>query len=218
MDISVFREEKMSQKYNDDFIEYLPQIRNSASILAGKFGGTFVIDELVNEAWIRGRNSDRPNKSQFVQRATWDMKDYVRSMFGRENYSYKGKKIETKKRPQFITNYEDLERPEDAWAHFSGRSIFDVPVDNKDLLNLENKELIELILKAPSKKQLESIRLYYFENMYLKEAGELLGIAECTVHNNITKGIKNCRSRVELIDKVHELQKKLGIADKKFAY
>ena len=221
MDISVFLGEKMSQKYNDDFIEYLPQIRTSASILAGKFGGVFAIDELVNEAWIRGINSNRPNKSQFVSRATWDMKDYVRSLFGknvegsdkrRKRLNGKANFLSLNGRPSFLTNADG--------AYDNGKvrnSIFDDAAEDKRLLSLENKELLELILKSPSKSQLKAINLYYLENLTMKEAGERLGVAECSISNSIKKGIEGCKRRVELIDEIHEWQKKLGISNKEFA-
>ena len=206
----------MSRKYDEDFIEYLPQIRHAAYKVADKFGDTFVVDELVNEAWIRGRNSNRPNKSQFISRATWDMKDYVRSLFGRTDYSYKGKKIVTKKRPQFVTNFHDRHRDEtDPYRH--SNNIFDIPVYNENLLNLENKELIELILKTPSERQLKAIELYYFGEMQMKEAGGEMGISECSVSNNIKRGIGSCRRRLDFVDQVHDMQREFGIANKEFA-
>jgi RNA polymerase sigma factor (sigma-70 family) len=221
MDISVFREEKMLQKYNDDFIEYLPQIRKSASILAGKFGGTFAIDELINEAWIRGMHSNRPNKTQLISRATWDMKDYVRSLFGRnaEGSNKRCKRLNARAnfltlngRPSFLTNADG--------AYDNGKvrnSVFDKGVVDKNLLSLENKELVKLILRTPSKSQLNTMHLYYFEGLTMKETGEKLGITESSVSNSIKSGIGSCRRRVELVDEIHEWQKKLGIANKEFA-
>ena len=178
----------MLKKYDEDFIEYLPQIRHAANKVANKFGDVFVIDELVNEAWIRGRNSNRPNKSQFVQRATWDMKDYIRSIFGRTDYSYKGKKIETEKRPQFFTNYDSPADSEKV-KHRSVGSIFDIPVENKDLFNLENKEIIELILSKTSTKRAIAMINYYLEENNLVETGLLMGHSEGTI-SNLLKGAK----------------------------
>ena len=209
----------MSTKYDEDFVECLPQIRHAANEVANKFGDAFVVDELINEAWIRGRDSNRPNKYQLVRRAMWDMKDYVRAIFGRRKpYTHKGKKITVKKRPQFITNFDTLQHSDNERGHVSGRSIFDIPVENKDSLNLENRELIELILQAPSPRQIEVIKLYYLGDMSLKEVGNVLGITESSAHNNITRGMINCRLRANLVDKVHKLQKELGITTKEFIH
>jgi len=175
----------MSRKYDEDFIEYLPQIRNAANKLADKFGNVFIIDELVNEAWIRGRNSNRPNKSQFVQRAAWDMRDYVRSIFGRTESRYK-------KRPLFLTNCESAKNPANSWEHVAGRSMFDGEYHDKNLLRLENDELIKILLNQTLTQNLEAMVSYYLEGNDLVETGELIGRNQSTVYTYLKRGRQRC--------------------------
>ena len=111
------QEEITLRKYNEDFERYLEDIKRQAFKIAFKFGPSkFSVDELVNEAWIKGRKSNRPNKSQFVKRAYHDMQDYIREQIGRGN--------EKTKKPKLITNIhtrQDRKR---------GLEIFDREIDN----------------------------------------------------------------------------------------
>ena len=162
----------MLQKYNEDFERYLEDIKRQAFKIAIKFGPSkFKVDELVDEAWIRGRKSNRPNKSEFVQRAYFDMQDYIREQIGRGN--------EKTKKPQLITNI---------YAKFKSRrrfKVFDREVIDEGMKEVDNKDLLEVLLKYPTKKQLNIINSYYFEGKLLKEIGEELNMKECTVSGKL---------------------------------
>jgi RNA polymerase sigma factor (sigma-70 family) len=186
----------MLPKYDEDFIEYLPHIRHAADKVAKKFGNVFVVDELVNEAWIRGRNANRPNQSQFVSRAIWDMKDYVRSLFGRnvEGSDKRCKRLNARAniltlngRPSFFTNADG--------AYDNGKvrnSLFDIPVYNKDLLRLENKELVKILLDQTSTQNLEAMVSYYLEGNDLVETGKAIGRNQSTVSTYLKRGRQRC--------------------------
>jgi DNA-directed RNA polymerase specialized sigma24 family protein len=201
MDIFVFQEEKMSQKYNENFIKHLSQIKYVANKVADKFGGYIVVDELVNEAWLRGINSDRRSKYQFIQRAAWDMKDYVRSLFGRTEYSYKGKIVPTKKRPSFITNCEPVtDDDNNEITHGRGHSIFDGKIFDKNLFNLENKELIVILMDRTTTQSAEALVDYYLNEHELIETGKYMHRSPPTISQYLKKGRADCLLAVKEMD------------------
>ncbi len=163
------------------FVDIIDDIRFSAKKIVSTWENRFAEDELINEAWIRGCNVNRPTKHQVKRRAIWDMKDYVRREVGREGLK--------KKRPLFLTNV-DSEQAEDERKI----SILDKEFIDENLIRFENEEvLIKALLKSPSKKQLRAIYYYYFEGNVIKEVGKIMGISECSVFNYIKNGIERCR-------------------------
>lgn len=170
--------------YNQDFNKYLFWIRKSAKKIASKFNNKlFTVDELVNEAWIRGINSNRPNKSEFVQRAYWDMKDYVREEIGRENT--------TRSKLKFITNMHD---DNDG----NPLQIFDKVVLNEDLKVIENKELVKKILQIPNSRNTNMISSYYIDGKSLKEIGKENNITESTTCNILKRTISKIQEHTEM--------------------
>lgn len=170
--------------YNQDFNKYLFWIRKSAKKIASQFNNKlFTIDELVNEAWIRGRNSNRPNKSEFVQRAYWDMKDYVREEIGRENTA--------KAKFKFITNMHDDNDGNPI-------QIFDKITLNEDLKTIENNELVEKIFQIPNTRNTNMMISYYMDGKSLKEIGQENNITESTTCNALKRTISKIQEHPEM--------------------
>jgi RNA polymerase sigma factor (sigma-70 family) len=176
-------EDNVFQEYNKNFEKYLFWIRKSAKLIVFKFNNqVFLVDELINEAWIRGIKSNRQTKSEFVQRAYWDMKDYVREIIGRE---------ESKNKLRFLTNQHTDEKGQEL-------STFDKCVDNEDIKRIDNRELLGNLLKVSGEDNRRLINSYYFEEKSLKEIGKENNRAESTTCTRLKKAINEIQENPEI--------------------
>jgi len=170
------------------FENLIQELRSYAQKIAANWGNRFVADELINEAWIRGRNSNLIAVKDIRQRAIWDMKDYIRSEVGRV--------VRKSVKPKLITNLDTFK---DEDNHVTN-DILDGGVEDKSLLELEDKELlIKLLIENTTPKQFKAMFYYYFEEKTLKETGKILGKKEVTIHGLVKKGIKKCNYGLELM-------------------
>lgn len=189
------------------FVDMIDKIQAMACNMCKKWDHRFAVDELVNEAWIGSLSSETEDAPLIMMRAKFDMIDYIRSHVGRTN--------KVKPIPKFLTNYDS---PADNQDYGRRNSFFDGEYEDKNLLSLENEELLGMILKSPTGRQLSIMKLYYFEAMTMNDVGEELGIGESSVSNRIKNGIQNCQLRISFINKIYELQQQFGIADKEPIY
>jgi len=172
------------------FIDMLTEISVIANGMSLNWDKLFATDELVNEAWIRSLKTNDYIPSYILRRARFNMIEYIREMMGREYLYVDGKKIKKKKKnmkPKHITGFQSDQED----THDNG--FFDRPVEDRGLLSLENKEILQLILAEPTKKQLDAILMYYFSPHDMKTTGKILGCAECTVHGRIAHGFHKAR-------------------------
>ena len=58
---------------------------------------------------------------------------------------------------------------------------------------MEKKELIDMILQTPTDRQVRIINDYFYGDKLLKEIGEDIGLAECTVSTLLKRGLESCR-------------------------
>ena len=120
------------------------------------------------------------------------MLDDMREQIGRDRM-VKGEFVLSVK---FFTNMDRREENK----HLN---IFDRPVENTRLLELENEELlIKLLLKEPTKQQLRAIFHRYFEERQMKEVGEVMGYSESTISKIIKEGIMKCQEKLKEMELV----------------
>jgi len=65
--------------------------------------------------------------------------------------------------------------------------------DNDPLRNLQKKEVTEVVRKMLDKTELLVITLYYYEQLNLREIGELLSLTEsriCQIHTKVVQRLK----------------------------
>jgi RNA polymerase sigma factor (sigma-70 family) len=170
------------KKYSVD--ELLNGMRYEAIGIVRRCKNTFEVDELVNEAWIAGVNSDLPSKYQRLKRAKWDMEHYVRTRLGRK-IMVKGEEAD---RPVFFTNIEGYEE------HGIDTNID--RVDTHEFLDFLVYKNSMCTLKPIEKEIIES---YYLKEMKLKEIGEKLDISEGSVSYMLKKALKECREEAQWI-------------------
>ena len=145
---------KILMKKNN-FEKLIPEITRIARKISIFWNNKFEINELVNEAWIKGIHFNSTDIPLILRRAKFDMIDYIRRQTGRiKECDKKGKeyksKYTVKYKPRYITNI--------GYVEDSNNNLLDGEHYNVDLLKLENDELIiKLLLEEPIKKQLESI-------------------------------------------------------------
>ena len=186
------------------FVDILPKIQAMAHNLCKKWGDKFQTDELVNEAWMRGRKTGFTDAPLIMRRAKFDIQDYIRHVIGREVFMVNGEKRErVHKIPRMITNIDSYkDSADDHTGH--GTGLLDGEYVDHGLERLENDEIItKLVLSEPDEKKIEVVRLYYLEEMMLKEIGEKLGHGEPHICNTLKKGLSICREkakRMELIE------------------
>ena len=180
-----------------EFVDMINEIQSIAKKMSYNWSGYFVTDELVNEAWIRSlRSTNLSAPALIIKRAKYDMVDYIREKMGREYIYVDGKKV--KKRGIEIfkqKHYTGFHRDDGELTHFD--SIFDRPVEDKNFLSLENKELIDILLEELTEKQLRSISLYYFEEKTYKETSEVMNNKECSSFKLVKKGLNRCKKKLE---------------------
>jgi len=157
------------KKYNEKFIEHFADITIQAKSLTARFcPRIFEVDELINEAWIRGFNSNRPNKAQFLKRSYWDMQDYIREKMGRS----------VKKRDKLVAN---------SVFEKDGKitNLFEIAACEEEFNRIDNRELLELLLKEISYLKLETIKYYFMEEKTLNEISKIYGVADNAICNRI---------------------------------
>lgn len=175
------------------FIDMIKPIQAMACGIAKHWNYKFDVDELVNEAWIRSLRYDFSDVPLIMRRAKMDMIDYIRKQMGRRKYNLK-----------FITNADEVLCIADNERHgdhyLSGRSIFDVPHEDKNLLGMEQKELIKLLLTNPTPQQLAIMFHYYFDEMTLKETARLIGKSEPRISCVVRDGLERCREGAQKLE------------------
>ncbi len=190
----------MKSRFEDEILK----LRIIARKIVEKWDNEFAVDELVNEAWIKSDFKDKEVDIPLLLRsAHCDMIDYVRLKKGRK-YSYiGGKKEELKKRPSFITNFDvssdgkhGLYRSSDYF-----NSLFEIasPRNDDDVKGVDDRDLVEYVLNAPTKRQAKALRRYFLEGKTLKEVAETLGNKECTTSQIVKRGLARCRKKLEKI-------------------
>ena len=171
----------MTQCQFEDIIEELKPIAKNLSIKCNK---VLEPDELINEAWIKSTISKRSTKKQIKIRAVWDMRDHIRNVIGGKGRTKKFKLITNVGKTLKKTNI-----------------FFDRETIDNNLKRLEDKELlIKLLMSCPTKRQLEAIKLCYFEGKTIKEAGNILGTNSPTISKLLSAGRKKCKEQLELMD------------------
>jgi RNA polymerase sigma factor (sigma-70 family) len=175
------------------FVDKIKDIQAMACNITKLWGGRFSVDELVNEAWIRNLRYNFSDAPLIMRRAYMDMIDYIRQQVGRNKFISHGKcRTRVKPIPKHITGMEFVTNGRGKECH---STLFDIPYKDKNLLRLENNEiLLKLLLSQPTTRQLQVMIAYFFEEKYLREIAKLLGRSECNLSKLIKKGIERCRS------------------------
>ena len=200
-----------------EFVDMINEIQSIAKKMSYNWSGYFVTDELVNEAWIRSlRSTNLSAPALIIKRAKYDMVDYIREKMGREYIYVDGKKVKkVKKRGIEIfkqKHYTGFHREDGELTHFD--SIFDRPVEDKNFLSLENKELIDILLEETTDREETIIRKYFLEEKSLKEVGEEVGRLRCRMGSSLKRnglsdarvslikktGLEKCRRKLETMN------------------
>lgn len=186
-----------------NFIDVIVAIESTAKKMSFQWGGYFAPNELVNEAWIKSLKSNLFAPALIVRRAKFDMIEYIREQMGREYAYVDGKKVKrVKKRGIEIfkqKHYTGFHSREDGtFTHYD--SIFDKPVIDKNLLKLENKELIDLLLSTTTTRNAIAMVHYYLEDHNMKSAAAMMGITEGTMSFVLKKGRKRCKEVVDILE------------------
>ena len=179
-----------------NFEELIPEITNIAKGLSSFWSNKFEANELVNEAWIKRKRLKSTDIPLILRRAKFDMIDYIRIQEGRlQSFDKDGEKIK-KYKPKHMTNIVFTNNDNEEQK----ANIFDRPIEDKNFLSLENKELIDILLEELTEKQLKSISLYYLKGKTFKEAAEVMGNKECSSFRLVKKGLNRCRRKLETMN------------------
>jgi len=178
-----------------NFEDMIEEIQVIAKIIITRFGDQFDVNELVNEAWLKGRNYSFLTENNIRKRAKWDMLDYIRKQEGRDDpYFYKGKKVERKPKIKLLTNAEIQEKERII-------NLFDKPVKDENLLKLENEELLVKLLATTNPKETKAMFHYYKKGELMKEIGEAMNLNESRISILIKKGIGKCQKELAIINR-----------------
>ena len=179
-----------------NFVKLLKNIRYIANNLSSYWDNKFQPDELISEAWIRGlkcRHSDAPI---IIQRARYDMQDYIKDQVGRQYVWKNGKKQKKKQenlRPNFYTG--------DYINRYGKHVHVDKCVEDKNLLKLENRELIiHLLLNKTATKRSRAMICYYLKERNLKQTGKLMNFNKSTICQLLKQGREDCKEAIEKMD------------------
>lgn len=190
---------------NNNFEKLIPEITKIAKRMSSFWNNKFETNELISEAWIKGRNLNFTNTPVILRRAKFDMIGYIREQTGRiklcDKKGHKSK-YKVKYKPKYITNigYE-----EDSYGVLDGNYI------DTNLLGLENKELINILLEEISETEKIVIEKYFLEEKSLKEIGRAMNRIRCsrgkhikrdglsfsTISNIKKRGLNNCRIKLK---------------------
>lgn len=189
----------------NNFENLLPDIIKIAKRMSNFWNNKFETNELVSEAWIKGRNLNFTDTPSILRTAKFDMIDYIRQETGRiklcDKEGYKSKyKIQYK--PKYITNigYEQ-----------DDYGLLDKEYIDTNLLNLENKELINILLKEISVQEKTVIEEYFLKEKSIESIGKTMkrirscrgkhikrdGLSFSTISNIKKRGLNNCRIKLK---------------------
>ena len=169
------------------------------------WGNKFETNELINEAWIKGRDLNFTDIPLILRTAKFDMMDYIGKQIGKiklcDKKRYKPK-YKIKYKPKYITNigYEE-----------DNYGLLDREYIDANLLSLENKELINILLKEMSIQEKKVIEKYFLEEKSLKEIGKTMkrlrfsrgkhikrdGLSFSTISNIKKRGLSKCRIKLK---------------------
>lgn len=180
------------------FLDVLPQIKKVAKRMNRLWFNKFEVNELVNEAWIRGKKYKNADAAFLVRRANLDMIDYIRECMGRQKYFINGEWVERKNKiPYFHTNIDSFSSCGKN-EHSHTENILHAPTEDKNLLRFEHKELIVKALDGLSSSlSVMTVIKYYLEQKNLKQVGEEMGLSESTVSKRVKKSIRECQERMQ---------------------
>ena len=195
-----------------NFEKLVPEITNIAKGLSSFWNNKFEVNELVNEAWIKRKRLKSTDIPLILRRAKFDMIDYIRCQEGRlQSFDKNGEAVERRKyKPKHITNIVFTD--DDNEEHKS--LIFDSPVEDNNLLSLENKELIDILLEETTDREETVIRKYFLEEKSLKEVGEEMGRLRCQMGSSLKRsglsdvrisilkksGLEKCRRKLKTMN------------------
>jgi len=158
-------------------------IFNEATIMSKrisqKYHNKFEPDELLNESWIMSGKKEFKTMGLFLNRLKWDMEHYVRNQRGSRRM-IKGKIVE---KPQLITNCD-----------------FNKLVEDKNLKRIEDDELLEFLLKAPSEREIQAIEEYFLEELPMAKIGINMRRSESVISTLVKNGLIECRNKLELME------------------
>jgi len=174
------------------FVEMMDSIRAMAYGLTKTWKNKFVVDELVNEAWIQSLKNNYTDPPLIMRAAKFDMIDYIRTHVGKESYYTNGKKQPAMFKPRYTTNCT-MDK-EEGWEH--PNTFFDGEYYDKNFKNLENSELIQMLLSFTTTKRATAMIHCYLEEKSLIETGALMGLRDTTVCNILKEGREDCNDEV----------------------
>lgn len=180
----------MTNKEQKKFTQLLPELREIAKNLCKFYRNQFVIDELINEAWIRSDfKEEKADIALILRSAKLDMIDYIRCCVGRDFYFIKGERIKNNKRRQlYLTNID--------WENnIHSNFLLEQEYQDRALRNLEDKEIaLRFLNSIESEKQKEATILFFFGEYTYKEVGEMLKKHESSVFKLVKLGLEQCKN------------------------
>lgn len=181
----------------EEFEDIIDELRIHAIKLAKPWGNRFAPDELINEAWISSQKTEkRPTKKQVIQRAIWDMKDYIRREMGRKNAKY---------RTSFLINADDIINTTN--EEDRKNSSFDLLLQDKERLKdknlfyMENYEFVlDLLLKFPDPQELKVLFYHYFCEKKQIEICKMYNLSQGRISGLVKSGLEKCRKGLKILE------------------
>jgi len=179
-----------------NFVDMLPKIQAMASNMCKKYDGKFAVDELVNEAWLGSLRNEHKDAPLIMRAAQLDILDYIRSHLGRKEnkglYDKRCKHAVKRGVPNFITNVDDNNNE---YTH--GYSWLDGRYVDRSFIDIDNRELIQLLLKKTTAQTAESMIHYYLNDNSLVEAGKKMHLSDSTICTILRRGREELKAKAE---------------------
>ncbi len=161
----------MNNKFSFEEIE--KNLYKQAHKICKRFPGKYEVNELVNEVWLMGDVQRVKNIKFVAARAYFDMICYIRRKEGRKAM----RKGVVNDRPKYLTNMSKKDR------YGTEQSFFYWQEDLREngTKEVDDRDEVEYALSFLPEKLSKILRLYYFEEMSLKEIGKSMGLSECRI-------------------------------------
>ena len=167
------------------------QLYNAAYAICRKFPNRFEPNELVNEVWVFGDVQRVESVKYVYKRAYYDMVKYIRSLYGNSFMRSKDSSGNFSRNKHNMANCYDQ-------THYDFFE-FSVVDDGEQCFNyLDNHEAVERALSCLENKDPRAakvLRMYFLEEMILKDVAKEIGLSEAgvfLVKNKALETIREC--------------------------
>ena len=180
----------------------MKEIRTIARIIAQKWDHMFEEDELVNEAWIRCKDTPFSTLSKLKTAARCDMIDYIRTIVGRKGNG---------RRYPSGTLIKDVIK---STARLRSNTISKITEDNKinpfensyidnRFKQIDDQDFINYIFKHININEIETriIKKRLMHSIYASQIERETGIATSTVNYYLRKNLRILQDYIKKYDK-----------------